>query len=106
MQSQIEYDIEDDFDFDDELRALFRSAQRKEFGPSTGSLVKSAEERKFLAASQRMVWCSLVTANISNVFRPLLLVKHAISPLKSLVMKTPITFWATVYSAKTANDIQ
>ena len=46
VQSQIEYDIEDDFDFDDELRAFVRSAQRKEFGPSTGSLVKSAEERE------------------------------------------------------------
>lgn len=46
VQSQIKYDIEDDFDFQDELRSFVRSAQRKEFGPSTGSLVKAAEERE------------------------------------------------------------
>lgn len=45
VQAQIDYPIEEDFDFPDELRAFVRSAQRKEFGPSTGSLVKAAQER-------------------------------------------------------------
>jgi len=38
-------EIEDDFDWDEEMEAFIRFAQRKEFGPSTGSLVKAAEER-------------------------------------------------------------
>jgi cyanophycin synthetase len=38
-------EIEDDFDFADELEGFVRFAQRKEFGPSTASLVKAAEER-------------------------------------------------------------
>jgi len=38
-------DIEDDFDWDDEIDTFIRFAQRKEFGPSTASLVKAAEER-------------------------------------------------------------
>lgn len=38
-------DIDDDFDFNDELRSFVRMAQRKEFGPSTGSLVAAAEAR-------------------------------------------------------------
>jgi cyanophycin synthetase len=46
VQEQIDYEIEEDFDFTDELRSFVRSAQRKEFGPSTGSLVKAAEERE------------------------------------------------------------
>lgn len=46
VQSEIKYDIEEDFDFSDELRSFVRAAQRKEFGPSTGSLVKAAEERE------------------------------------------------------------
>ncbi len=45
VQKAIDADIEDDFDFSDELRSFVRMAQRKEFGPSTGSLVKAAEER-------------------------------------------------------------
>ncbi|MCP3673931.1 MAG: cyanophycin synthetase [Gammaproteobacteria bacterium] len=38
-------EIEDDFDWDEEIEAFIRFAQRKEFGPSTASLVKAAEER-------------------------------------------------------------
>ncbi|MFT5519957.1 MAG: cyanophycin synthetase, partial [Enterobacterales bacterium] len=38
-------EIEDDFDWDEEIDAFIRFAQRKEFGPSTASLVKAAEER-------------------------------------------------------------
>lgn len=46
LQKTINADIEEDFDFNDELRTFVRAAQRKEFGPSTGSLVKAAEERE------------------------------------------------------------
>lgn len=35
----------DDFDFSEELHDFIRMAQRKEFGPSTGSLVSAAEAR-------------------------------------------------------------
>lgn len=45
VQSLIDADIEDDFDFTDELHSFVKMAQRKEFGPSTGSLVAAAEER-------------------------------------------------------------
>jgi len=45
VQQAIEADIDDDFDFSDELHHFVRIAQRKEFGPSTGSLVSAAEER-------------------------------------------------------------
>lgn len=45
VQKAIEADIDDDFDFKDELRGFVRMAQHKEFGPSTGSLVKAAEDR-------------------------------------------------------------
>ncbi|GAB5382159.1 MAG: cyanophycin synthetase [Aliiglaciecola sp.] len=45
VQKAIDADIDDDFDFADELHAFVRMAQKKEFGPSTGSLVKAAEER-------------------------------------------------------------
>ena len=38
-------EIEEDFDWDAEMEAFIRFAQRKEFGPSTASLVKAAEER-------------------------------------------------------------
>jgi len=38
-------EIEDDFDWDEEMESFVRFAQRKEFGPSTASLVKAAEER-------------------------------------------------------------
>ncbi|BDX05060.1 cyanophycin synthetase [Planctobacterium marinum] len=45
VKQQVPFDYEDDFDFSDELQSFVRAAQRKEFGPSTGSLVKAAEER-------------------------------------------------------------
>lgn len=45
VQKAIDADVDDDFDFADELHAFVRMAQKKEFGPSTGSLVKAAEER-------------------------------------------------------------
>lgn len=45
VQKTIAADIDAEFDFQEELRAFVRMAQRKEFGPSTGSLVKAAEER-------------------------------------------------------------
>ncbi|MFA3790925.1 cyanophycin synthetase [Aliiglaciecola sp. SL4] len=45
VQSAINADIDDDFDFSQELQDFVRMAQKKEFGPSTGSLVKAAEER-------------------------------------------------------------
>ena len=38
-------EIETDFDWQDEKDAFIRFAQRKEFGPSTGSLVKAADDR-------------------------------------------------------------
>ena len=40
LRAQIEYRFEDDFDFADELKDFVLRAQRREFGPSTGSLVK------------------------------------------------------------------
>jgi cyanophycin synthetase len=45
VQQIIKTDVEDDFDFKDELRSFVRMAQRKEFGPSTASLVAAAEQR-------------------------------------------------------------
>jgi cyanophycin synthetase len=45
VQGLIDADIEDDFDFIDEMRGFVKMAQRKEFGPSTGSLVSAAESR-------------------------------------------------------------
>lgn len=45
VQTAIQADIDEDFDFEDELRSFVRMAQRKEFGPSTGSLVSAAEDR-------------------------------------------------------------
>ncbi|WP_395338404.1 cyanophycin synthetase [Ningiella sp. W23] len=45
VQKAIDANIEEDFDFADELNSFVRMAQRKEFGPSTGSLVAAAEER-------------------------------------------------------------
>jgi cyanophycin synthetase len=40
-----DYDYDPEFDFPAELKSFVLSAQRREFGPSTGSLVKAAEER-------------------------------------------------------------
>ena len=45
LQDQIDYDVEADFDFQDELKDFVLRAQKREFGPSTGSLVKAAQER-------------------------------------------------------------
>jgi cyanophycin synthetase len=45
VQKVINAEIEDDFDFTQELNDFIKMAQRKEFGPSTGSLVAAAEER-------------------------------------------------------------
>lgn len=45
LKKQTDYDYDDEFDFPAELKSFILSAQRREFGPSTGSLVKAAEER-------------------------------------------------------------
>ena len=45
IKEQTEYELDPDFNWEDELRSFVLRAQRKEFGPSTGSLVKAAEER-------------------------------------------------------------
>ena len=45
VQAQLKTDIEDNFDFQQELADFIRFAQRKEFGPSTQSLVDAAEAR-------------------------------------------------------------
>lgn len=45
LQDQVEHEIDPDFDFPAELRSFVLHAQRKEFGPSTGSLVRAAEDR-------------------------------------------------------------
>jgi len=45
LQSQLSEFIEDNFDFNDEKTTFIRFAQRKELGPSTGSIVKAAQER-------------------------------------------------------------
>jgi cyanophycin synthetase len=41
----VDYEFDPEFDFPAELKSFVLMAQRKEFGPSTGSLVKAAEER-------------------------------------------------------------
>lgn len=45
IQNELLVKIEPDFNFEEELESFVRMAQRKEFGPSTGSLIKAAEER-------------------------------------------------------------
>ncbi len=45
IQDQTGYEIDDEFDWDEELRKFIREAQRHAFGPSTASLVAAAEER-------------------------------------------------------------
>jgi len=45
IQMSITAKIEPDFNFADELNDFIKMAQRKEFGPSTASLVAAAEER-------------------------------------------------------------
>ncbi len=45
LKDQVDYDFDPDFNWDEELRSFVLRAQRREFGPSTGSLVKAAQER-------------------------------------------------------------
>jgi len=45
IQDQVHTKLPTDFDFKQELSSFIRFAQRKEFGPSTQSLVNAAEER-------------------------------------------------------------
>ncbi len=45
VKDQLDYKFDPDFDWDDELRSFVLRAQRKEFGPSTRSLVNAAEAR-------------------------------------------------------------
>ena len=45
IQAELNVKIENDFDFQQELADFIRFAQRKEFGPSTQSLVDAAEDR-------------------------------------------------------------
>ena len=45
LRSEVDYEIDPEFDWEEELTSFVLSARRREFGPSTGSLVKAAEER-------------------------------------------------------------
>jgi cyanophycin synthetase len=45
LKALVEYEFDAEFNFPDELKSFVLMAQRKEFGPSTGSLVKAAEDR-------------------------------------------------------------
>ncbi len=45
LKGQVDYEFDPEFNWDEELRSFVLRAQRKEFGPSTGSLVKAALER-------------------------------------------------------------
>jgi cyanophycin synthetase len=45
IQNQLEVKIDDDFDFQEQLVRFIKFAQSKEFGPSTGALVKAATKR-------------------------------------------------------------
>ncbi|MGB5724508.1 MAG: cyanophycin synthetase, partial [Parasphingorhabdus sp.] len=45
VQAQTGYELDPEFDWEDEQRSFIRRAQRHAFGPSTASLVKAAEER-------------------------------------------------------------
>lgn len=45
LKEKTDYEYDTEFDFPAELKSFVLSAQRREFGPSTGSLVKAAEER-------------------------------------------------------------
>ena len=45
LKAQTGYEFDPEFDFPAELKDFVLSAQRREFGPSTASLVKAAEER-------------------------------------------------------------
>ncbi len=45
LKEQVEHDFDPEFDWESELKDFVLHAQKREFGPSTGSLVKAAEER-------------------------------------------------------------
>ncbi len=45
VRAKTDYKFDPEFDWEEELTAYILLAQRREFGPSTGSLVKAAEER-------------------------------------------------------------
>ena len=45
LQKQVDHKIDDDFNFESELENFVHRAQRREFGPSTQSLVDAAVER-------------------------------------------------------------
>lgn len=45
VKALTDYEYDDEFEWEEELRSFVLSAQRREFGPSTGSLVQAAEER-------------------------------------------------------------
>lgn len=45
VKAETDYEYDAEFDFPAELKSFVLMAQRKEFGPSTASLVKAAEER-------------------------------------------------------------
>jgi cyanophycin synthetase len=45
LRTEVDYEIDPDFDWDDDLTTFVLRAQKREFGPSTGSLVQAAEER-------------------------------------------------------------
>ena len=46
LKKKVDYNFDNDFDWENELKEFILSAQKQEFGPSTGSLVKAAEERE------------------------------------------------------------
>jgi cyanophycin synthetase len=46
LKEELSEEIENDFNFQEERDSFIRFAQRKEFGPSTASLVAAAEERE------------------------------------------------------------
>lgn len=45
IQEQVDYEIDPEFNWEEERTAFIRRAQHHAFGPSTGSLVEAAEER-------------------------------------------------------------
>ncbi|MDO7555627.1 MAG: ATP-grasp domain-containing protein, partial [Oceanospirillaceae bacterium] len=45
LQAQVDYHFDDEFEWKEELNEFILRAQKQEFGPSTGSLVKAAEDR-------------------------------------------------------------
>jgi len=45
LKKQVDFDFDDEFEWQNEIKEFILSAQKHEFGPSTGSLVKAAEER-------------------------------------------------------------